>query len=510
VYYSTKVELSTYMTPTEDIARIVADQDEDARLLLCRHHNSLMPLLRLPEEILCHLFQVIQESRVPAVLNKLIHTCHALYMLALSTPGLWTYLDSRWKEDWLSTMVARTQMLPLSVYWLVFDPSEFPFATYFSRIMEVVLVFQQTEEEERSVLSAYHCDIIRSLMSRQNPATIHLLIDSEIGIRFCLKEDSLGASYGSLTSLHVSYVHLMTPPVLGGLVKLHLLSCEVTATAMYRLLSNAPLLETIFWQDTNVTHLPSQVFGYKSFDMVVLPRLRELHVAEQSRPWMLFAMSILPDPSNYLALENASDAIEGPLNLQEGFDGVIISRIRAFWKQRTGLSTLPPLSLTAEDLGGHEEGDKDTDEWEEYIYLLRIDGPDGFHEPTQTQFSWMTNCIITAPDPILATITRFELYLNGDRIRLEGNRNRLNVALLTHLKSVEIHEAFTCDDSWPRIGEQNLAELETWIRTFADAGRRLEMLTFKDCNPEMRGFVKKIEESGWVKSVLWISSRSEA
>jgi hypothetical protein len=73
VYYSTKVELSTYMTPAEDIARTIADQDEGARRLLSRHHNFLTPLLRLPEEILCHLFQVIQESRVPAVLNKLIH-----------------------------------------------------------------------------------------------------------------------------------------------------------------------------------------------------------------------------------------------------------------------------------------------------------------------------------------------------------------------------------------------------------------------------------------------------
>jgi hypothetical protein len=498
------------MTPNEGAARTIADQDEDTRRLLSRHHNSLTPLLRLPEEILCHLFQVIQESRIPAVLNKFIHTCHALYMLALSTPGLWTYLDSQWKEDWLSTVVTRAQMLPLSVHWFVFGPNEFWFATHIPRIMQAELVFERTDEEERAVLSAYHCDIIRSLMSRQNPATIHLRIKCDINSRFCLKEDSFGASCRSLTSLHMSHVYLMTPPVLGGLLKLHLVNCEVTATSMYRLLSNAPLLESIYWQDINVIHLSSQGSGYKSFDMLVLPRLRELHVAEKSRPRMLFALSILPDPSYDLALENESDPIEGPLNLQEGFDGVIISRVRAFWKQRTGLSILPLSSLTAEDLGGHEQGDEDTDEWEEYCYLLCIDDPDGFHEPTQTKLSWITNCIITAPDPILATITRFTLLLNGDRIRLEGNRNRLNVALLTHLECVDIHEAFTAEDSWPQIGEQNLAELEAWIRTFADAGRRLEMLTFKDCNPEMRGFVEKIEELGWVKEVLWVSSRSEA
>jgi hypothetical protein len=398
-------------------------------------------------------------------------------------------------------------MLPLSVYCCVFDPSEFPFATYVPRIGKARLDFEPTDEE---ILSAYYCDIVRSLISRQNPATMKLSIFCFGEIRFRFKEDSFGASYGSLTSLRLISVDLESTPVLGGLRSLELLRNEVKANELHRLLCHAPLLETLFLDDTSITHLPPD--GAGPLDVVDLPRLRELHVTEDNRNYMAFALSILPDPSTELALGNTSVANEGSLNSQGGFDSIVTSRMRQFWQRRTGLSTLPLLSLTAEDLGGHEEGNEDTEEWEEYIYLLRIDDPDGFHEPTRTKLSWTTNCIITAPDPILATITRFTLLLNGDRIRLEGNRNHLNVALLTHLKHVDIHEAFTAEDSWPRIGAHNLAELEAWIRTFADAGRPLETLTFKDCNPEMRGFVEKIEESGWVKEVLWVldSSESEA
>jgi hypothetical protein len=76
-------------------ARIMATQDEVAKRSLRRDRNSLTPLLRLPTEILSQLFQEVQEQKQPSVLNRLIHLCHALYSLALSTPGLWTYLNSR-------------------------------------------------------------------------------------------------------------------------------------------------------------------------------------------------------------------------------------------------------------------------------------------------------------------------------------------------------------------------------------------------------------------------------
>jgi hypothetical protein len=391
-------------------------------------------------------------------------------------------------------------MLPLIIDWTILRSIGFPFELYLPRAVELKLVIVHLPR----VGASHYFNIIKSGLARSNTAILKLdLIIHAAPIeefRLDIGTELLGRSCGSLTSLELADIKVDTPPALSGLRKLSLESCEIRSRDLHHLLSSTPLLDKLTLRDLLFMDLPDNMDGYDELSMVNLPHLRTLRVTAWNKSFIIFALVIVPNPSESLTLENTSDHDDEPFSSQRGFDSLLLARIHEFWEQRTGLTNLPPLSLSADGSGDHTE---DPDEWIHYDFTLEIENDVGSHEPTGTTLSWKTNCIITGPDAMLSSITTFNMVLNGDRIGLQAHRGRLNVDLLTHLQHVDLDEAFVSDALWQKVGAQDLVELEAWIRTFVDAGRPLKTLSFTGCNTKMKKFAEEIEKSGLVEEMIW-------
>jgi GH25 family lysozyme M1 (1,4-beta-N-acetylmuramidase) len=50
---------------------------------------------------------------------------------------------------------------------------------------------------------------------------------------------------------------------------------------------------------------------------------------------------------------------------------------------------------------------------------------------------------------------------------------------------------------------EDLDELEDWIQSYADAGRPLKTVEFRDCHIEMEEFTSNLQASGMVGKVVW-------
>jgi hypothetical protein len=101
--------------------------------------------------------------------------------------------------------------------------------------------------------------------------------------------------------------------------------------------------------------LPDNMDGYGELSMVNLPHLRTLRVTAWNKSSIIFALVIVPNPSESLTLENTSDHDDEPFSSQRGFDSLLLTRIHEFWEQRTGLTSLPPLSLSVDGSGDHTQ-----------------------------------------------------------------------------------------------------------------------------------------------------------
>jgi hypothetical protein len=464
------------------------------------YHNSSVSLLRLPVEIMGQVFRLIQDRERSMVLNRLLHSCRTLYTLAVGMPGLWTYLDSHWKTQWLYVVVGRAQNLPLQMRWSVLDvrSTHFPFQLYLPRTSEVDL---HVMKSPALPISDYYCDMIRAILAIKIPTMRKLsVISTMMERKIVLSETFLGGVCTHLTSLDLTGVIIEAAPSFSSLYHLSLTECHAKFSSVYHLLASAPSVRNLSIHDTFMPNLDTDVNCRPHYEVIDLPHLQLLHLSEPVEQTMVFTLSVLPDPSRNLFLAVMDFGSDQVFDSSKEVNRNIISRLHNFWTHRTGLAKLPPLTLSAQGCGDYTD---DPEDWTPYLYSISIEHDVGFHEPSRTAMSWKTICLFATPDPLFASVTRLELMLNGDRIGLEANRNRLNVNLLSHLEHVEITEAFASDIVWQRVGEQDLAELGLWTRSYADAGRPLKTLVFEGCNVAMKEFVMKLQ-TNVVDKVEWL------
>ncbi|KAI0046005.1 hypothetical protein FA95DRAFT_1560602 [Auriscalpium vulgare] len=115
----------------QDLFNACAERDAaiGARLLTIRHqHNSRLPAIRLPPEVLTIIFtylssafeagsHVWEDDDSPVDLRWLAitHVCRRWRQIALEYPLLWTYIDFSYGRECLETFLSRAKRAPLSI-----------------------------------------------------------------------------------------------------------------------------------------------------------------------------------------------------------------------------------------------------------------------------------------------------------------------------------------------------------------------------------------------------------
>jgi hypothetical protein len=93
------------MLTIEQLDARIADLEEELQRLRA-DRNSRMVISKVPPEIMIKICHNVRELQNPTKLNSFLHTCRSIYSVGVSSPQLWTCLDSVWSPDWLRVSIA--------------------------------------------------------------------------------------------------------------------------------------------------------------------------------------------------------------------------------------------------------------------------------------------------------------------------------------------------------------------------------------------------------------------
>jgi hypothetical protein len=85
---------------------------ESSTQALKLHRNTLVPISRLPTEILSYIFSILPSS--PTAPSPISHVCHRWREVSLELPYLWSHIDfTKLTPAGAAEMLARAEMVPL-------------------------------------------------------------------------------------------------------------------------------------------------------------------------------------------------------------------------------------------------------------------------------------------------------------------------------------------------------------------------------------------------------------
>jgi hypothetical protein len=120
---------------SERLARVSLNHGSSSILHALRRHNALMPLCRLPAEVVVRIIGYMQGHHI---LDKTFHVtprdrtwrtimgvCTRLRMIAVSSPVVWSLIANRWPRRWVELCLSRVGRHPLSVFLYVEDSRDY-------------------------------------------------------------------------------------------------------------------------------------------------------------------------------------------------------------------------------------------------------------------------------------------------------------------------------------------------------------------------------------------------
>jgi hypothetical protein len=475
-------------------------QQEAQRLR--QRSNELTPFGRLPAEIVMRLIHVFRDSYVPSygavsmvvTLNRFLHTCRRVYLLAASLPELWTRVDLVSHPQWLKVCQERAGGTPLEVkasmnihaQMTAYDiHSLFSHATRLSCNPKTNHLPTYIEFFDRPAPRLRSLDISGTFMTRSE---------------FTLTPGLLGGMCANLTTLSLDRIQLQGAPPMPSLVAISFGDLETTFAAWYRIVAQAPGLLHLSMDSVTLLHDGSD--DYVTAIPLDIPHLRTLSLnqgADQKFPFL----RVVPDPAYRLILERGLE--DPPIWAGEGEeDNLVPARVRSFWTKVTGSAQPPETRLsinTTTDF--HLINQERWDDHLSYTLTTSMGSALILNGEPDAAFCWHTECEVTEPHPFLDSVTKLLISAKGGRLHL-GHIDRLDIDLFHNIQHIEIEGAYSVDGTWEQYGVPDVTEFTKWLIDVKNAGRRLPDLTICDgCHPQLRVLADFLYQHGVVEQIYW-------
>jgi hypothetical protein len=487
------------MLTIEQLDARIADLEEELQRLRA-DRNSRMVISKVPPEIMIKICHNVRELQNPASLNSFLHTCRSIYSVGVSSPQLWTCLDSVWSPDWLGVSLDRAQSLPLTIFHdttrLHKRHQELDILPYVSSACAVEIRFSP---------STPSMAIWRALESSA-PLMEDVTMIGSFEERFLLPANLFGTS-SNIRTLNLSQANILQVRAFPALRKLTLgPGSRFRIVSFVQLVQGSPLLEDIGID--NVDCYGSLGDLTEDEIKIRLPHLWKLAIHQRSMTSLSTLLSVIPCPWISLDLylwpfdhnEAWVTSVSGP-----GLSVVLL--ILQFWQATTGETQLPALTVT---LSCSFVPSSPTDDPSFYSQALSTNHRRPSEDGSEAiRLHWRIRCTLINEDALLSRIRILEIELDGDRIGLRQRPQNINVDLLTDVEHVSISKAFTVDWLWDAHGQHDLDELEAWIRQLVAAGRPLKTITFSHCREDLGDFYDIIVEEDLVQDAYWYSDTED-
>jgi hypothetical protein len=319
---------------------------------LRERRNALVPIYRLPAEVLTHVFRFLQvmvftrkkDSRtaIPFVYAnpgwlRVTYVCRHFREVAEQEGSLWAVIDLRWHGEFVSLCIERARSHPLGFHAELRNIHE----SNMKRFNQIVLTAQNLELWDTREAHFLFAKLLPQSMPQLRGLAYTPAVDYVLGQSF-LRDCQM------LTTLEIydtflDYTNTFYFPELLSLRMLSFVQIgfDKGVQALYNILSKTPNLETLVMDTVDIFDLDIDLIEdarYKSQMSVSLPALREMRV--ESR--VLFAcvcLRVLPEPFQRLEVELLDYETLTHRRIQDRYTAYyheVFDRVTDFWKRKTG------------------------------------------------------------------------------------------------------------------------------------------------------------------------------
>jgi hypothetical protein len=457
---------------------------------LRRERNRCTPLGRLPSEILVMICEIIHIPETPHELASFTGSFSDVYYAVISAPQLWTSLNHLQGRKWRKACLARSKGLPIHVNWKIMQPNDrygafmspstediFPLAT-----SATLFVHVQSSRNIPLTYLDYAAPLLRSLRTvgeDKYPCIEHTFLGGQLQHLNTLELDGVELGMHGVNSSIQWHGHPMQ--------RLAILDCEGYLSDIRYMLDGMPYLEFLQIQHYEIIDTPPWSSTVTCRPLALL-RLRALQL-ETNIGAASFLFSFIPNPSQCLSICLDEDSYDTLLSVlpDSTAEDIIRSRVRDFWDAITGSHTPFHLKVILRSGEGEVQCIETAGasyDWAELSSLACVQ-PSFFSTP-----AWA----IIADPSLAALIMEIEFDLQGDFLALR-HTGGLDIDLLISVEHICMIGAFWASVPADEFLEDDLQELEDWVRQKADTETPLRTIAFKDTDP-MPDFTQRLMDAG--------------
>jgi hypothetical protein len=476
------------------IRTVVQSTQQDVTLLKVAR-NALIPIVRLPSELLVRLAQQLLEltniEDVPQVLIAFTSVCSRIRAELVDASVLWSRFgfhgESHRRKAVRDLFLARAGSYPLAIS--VGDAWGEP-----SNLRKVAKHLPRTKSLSaylRTSIQAVEFVSVLQVTNMPLLETLELIGWTHTAIGPIGTDILPPTSCANLDTLHLDAVHIATFPLLPSLRVLHLRSTNTPVQQVKNLILRTPGLVSVTLRFAMRCDPSGEDAVYNSEPEPSLAR----HITDSFNTLIVQdalvhasdIVGILPIPSRVFDVEIVADDTAAPViwSSSIGHLGVIVSRMKQF-----SLST--KKSDRPFPFGGEVTWERVP---EGYRYQIRYD---------RGGLRFSTPCRIELPDPTLSEMTTLRVSISrwyGMPTQHDTIVDNLLLPWLSGVENVIIEVMY--NEALIKSDQPRMQILEDWILARHRAGRPLVSVEFASCPYEMMNFFVRIKAQQAAVSVTW-------
>jgi hypothetical protein len=472
VLHNTMSSISELDAQVLQIERQIARLTQDMRQLRTAR-NALVPLGRLPDEVLLHIArQSIPPHHIlkgsPRNMLYLTWICQRLRVLFVGYPGLWCHIDtSACHQPGFRTFLDRSEPCPLSI--------RHSGTTVHTTLL--ALLPQTAVCHLEKMLEIPH------LNSGVEFPMLHTMKVTQVAKMPSLEQ----ATLPNLVSLEIEDVDnddelISVLPHLPALRKFRLVGVTCSLQALHSFFSCSSLLESVNLNYVLDDDASEDINFARSsgLSQVNLPHLSHLDI-EDTPECTLRLLQILPDPTISLVLDIENHDSPEQTEWDSSARKQIYFRAKDFWRRLPGaIGSLPHGCITFD--GGWGMSQK---------LLICFDDKRLLY--TQRHYS------LTDEEPLLENVRALTLYFVGGARTSRPMHKFIELDSLPNLEDLLINRL----QSASGFATDDILSVEQWILARSDEGHPLQHIIFRDCDEASRPFFDRLVDKQVAASISW-------
>ncbi|KAG9025410.1 hypothetical protein FRB95_010206 [Tulasnella sp. JGI-2019a] len=168
----------------DDALKTLTDSLQHLRSAMARHHNTLLPISRLPNDLLIEIFAIASEMKYQFIgidngnrrhmLETLVCVCQEWREIVHNTPSLWAHIHSNNPHMFSLESLARSGEVPLHISFFDLDNTVYEdYAVYEDFKMKI---FREVHRWKSIEMSAVNWELLKELEQQSAPLLEKLVV----------------------------------------------------------------------------------------------------------------------------------------------------------------------------------------------------------------------------------------------------------------------------------------------------------------------------------------------